>query len=316
MLDLVQPARSRRRGIGRRPQISDQPQDLDEQRPRHGDLGHLEGDLAAMGGLRRDPRPATDGCRDRVRRGAAVRQTAALNLLRLVDRIQHSAPTAWRRRSRRRNRRSSRTVWGSDWLGEVAVDGGLQVDQGMESAAFEAAVGQRGEEALDGIQPRRRGPAWSTVRVQAAKSGCSISRWACQNGQSGFSSIAISETMQSVPSVCHQPPKGYHSRQERSYGSTLSGHGSGRPPLGGPVCMLVHDRAWRDGWNGRRSWPGLRSRPYRDFRGGWSVAKRRVRADRVVVVPPAFDDDLGFLERVEDLAVEQLVAQLGVEALE
>src|SRR4051794_15157099 len=46
MLDLVQPARSRRRGIGRRPQISDQPQDLDEQRPRHGDLGHLEGDVS------------------------------------------------------------------------------------------------------------------------------------------------------------------------------------------------------------------------------------------------------------------------------
>jgi hypothetical protein len=28
-------------------------------------------------------------------------------------------------------------------------------------------------------------------------------------------------------------------------------------------------------------------------------------AGRVVVVPPAFDDDLGFLERIEDLAVEQ-----------
>ena len=31
---------------------------------------------------------------------------------------------------------------------------------------------------------------------------------------------------------------------------------------------------------------------------------------------PAFDHDLRFLERVEDLAIEQLVAQAGVEALD
>lgn len=31
---------------------------------------------------------------------------------------------------------------------------------------------------------------------------------------------------------------------------------------------------------------------------------------------PAFDDDLGFAQRVEDLAVEQLVAQAGVKALD
>jgi hypothetical protein len=30
------------------PQFGDQPQDLGEQRPRHGDLGHLEGDIAAV----------------------------------------------------------------------------------------------------------------------------------------------------------------------------------------------------------------------------------------------------------------------------
>jgi hypothetical protein len=35
-----------------------------------------------------------------------------------------------------------------------------------------------------------------------------------------------------------------------------------------------------------------------------------VRPDRVVVPAPALDDDLGFLERVEDLAVEQLVPEL------
>ena len=40
-----------------------------------------------------------------------------------------------------------------------------------------------------------------------------------------------------------------------------------------------------------------------------------MRALGVVVPAPAFDDDLGFLEAVEDLSVEQLVAQPGVKAL-
>jgi hypothetical protein len=35
-----------------------------------------------------------------------------------------------------------------------------------------------------------------------------------------------------------------------------------------------------------------------------------VRPDRVVVPAPALDDDLGFLERGEDLAGEQLVPEL------
>ena len=38
-------------------------------------------------------------------------------------------------------------------LGEVAVDGGLEVDQGVEGAALQAAAGQRGEEGLDGVEP-------------------------------------------------------------------------------------------------------------------------------------------------------------------
>ena len=33
-----------------------------------------------------------------------------------------------------------------------------------------------------------------------------------------------------------------------------------------------------------------------------------------VVFPPFFDDDLGFAQRVEDLAVEQLFAELRIEA--
>ena len=47
-LELIQRRRSCRRGIGRRPQFGDQPQDLCKQHPRHGNLGHLEGDIAAV----------------------------------------------------------------------------------------------------------------------------------------------------------------------------------------------------------------------------------------------------------------------------
>jgi hypothetical protein len=38
-------------------------------------------------------------------------------------------------------------------LGEEAVEGGLEVDDGAEDAAFQAAPGQPGEEALDRIEP-------------------------------------------------------------------------------------------------------------------------------------------------------------------
>src|SRR3954468_13065130 len=40
-----------------------------------------------------------------------------------------------------------------------------------------------------------------------------------------------------------------------------------------------------------------------------------MRTVAVVVPPPAFDHDLGFRQRVEDLAAEQLVPELAVEAL-
>src|SRR5215475_12823426 len=50
---------------------------------------------------------------------------------------------------------------------------------------------------------------------------------------------------------------------------------------------------------------------------GWRlVSERCVRPDHVVVPPPALDDDLGLAESVEDFAVEQLVAQASVEALD
>ena len=48
---------------------------------------------------------------------------------------------------------------------------------------------------------------------------------------------------------------------------------------------------------------------------GGPIAERAVRPDGVVVFAPALDQDLRLQQRVEDFAVEQLVAQLAVEAL-
>src|ERR671912_1193787 len=80
--------------------------------------------------------------------------------------------------------------------------------------------------------------------------------------------------------------------------------------------MLVHDRPERHGRGGRRSWPGKRSRPQYGLWRGWDIAEGRVRPDRIVVPAPCLDDDLGLLERVEDLAVEQLVPEFRVKALD
>ncbi len=41
-----------------------------------------------------------------------------------------------------------------------------------------------------------------------------------------------------------------------------------------------------------------------------------MRPFRVVVFSPAFDDDLGFSQRVEDLPVQQFVPEPGIEALD
>ena len=38
-------------------------------------------------------------------------------------------------------------------LGDEAVDGELQVNDGLEDAAFEALARKLGEEALDGVEP-------------------------------------------------------------------------------------------------------------------------------------------------------------------
>src|ERR1044071_938815 len=85
--------------------------------------------------------------------------------------------------------------------------------------------------------------------------------------------------------------------------------------------MLVHDRPWGHTWGGRRVRPGWSRYPggkgRHDHLGcGRAVAERGVRAHLVVVAPPALDHDLGLAQAVEDLAVQQLVAEPGIEALD
>ena len=65
--------------------------------------------------------------------------------------------------------------------------------------------------------------------------------------------------------------------------------------------MLVHD------------WPGF----HRDdgFGGRWAVAQSTVGSLCVVVFPPLFNQDLRLAKAVEDLAIEQFVAEPGIEAL-
>ena len=42
-------------------------------------------------------------------------------------------------------------------FGDEAVDGGLEVGDGVEHAPLELFPGELGEEPLDGVEPRRRG---------------------------------------------------------------------------------------------------------------------------------------------------------------
>ena len=78
--------------------------------------------------------------------------------------------------------------------------------------------------------------------------------------------------------------------------------GPGLPPPSGPVSVLEHDGPlihWDDAFRGRRA-----------------LAKGAVWANSVVVDTPLLDDDPGFADGVEDLAVEQFVPEPRVEALD
>jgi hypothetical protein len=50
-------------------------------------------------------------------------------------------------------------------LGDEAVDGGLEVDEGAKDAALEASFGELGEVSLDGVEPGAGG--WGEVEGEA-----------------------------------------------------------------------------------------------------------------------------------------------------
>jgi hypothetical protein len=59
----------------------------------------------------------------------------------------------------------SEGLWIIICLGEEAIDGGLEIDDGAEDAAFQSTPGKLGKEALDGIEPGARG--WREVEDEA-----------------------------------------------------------------------------------------------------------------------------------------------------
>src|SRR5690349_70480 len=69
------------------------------------------------------------------------------------------------------------------------------------------------------------------------------------------------------------------------------------------------------GWQGglaQRWWPSSESRQ-NDLRCWRPISQRAVWPYGIVVSAPAFDHDLGFPQAVEDLAIQQFVAQARVE---
>jgi hypothetical protein len=64
----------------------------------------------------------------------------------------------------------------------------------------------------------------------------------------------------------------------------------------------------------------VRSRPRgcrdEDFGGWWFVAERAVWPERVIEAAPALDDDACLGQHVEDLAVEQFIAQPGIDGVD
>jgi hypothetical protein len=51
--------------------------------------------------------------------------------------------------------RPSERLWQLISLGEEAVDGGLQVDDGSKDATFQSLFAELGEETLHGVEPLR-----------------------------------------------------------------------------------------------------------------------------------------------------------------
>lgn len=76
--------------------------------------------------------------------------------------------------------------------------------------------------------------------------------------------------------------------------------GCGLPPSSGPSLTLLHEgpRVHRDDGFGR----------------GGAVSQGALGPDCVVEAAPFLDQDLGFAQGVEELAVEEFIAETGIEA--
>ena len=72
-----------------------------------------------------------------------------------------------------------------------------------------------------------------------------------------------------------------------------------QPHLSGPIGLSVHDRPLVHLDDG--------------FRGRWAVAQSTVWSFRVVVFPPFLDKDLGSAQGVEDLAIQEFIAEPCIE---
>lgn len=71
----------------------------------------------------------------------------------------------------------------------------------------------------------------------------------------------------------------------------------------------ARERGCRSGLDARRRPRGERG--HEDLRRRRPVAQRCVGSDGIVMASPALDDNLRLTQRVEDLAIEQLVTQAG-----
>jgi hypothetical protein len=82
---------------------------------------------------------------------------------------------------------------------EEAIDRGLKVGDGSEGAAFEATLGEGGEEALDGVEPGGRGrrevedPA-RMVRDPLPRGGVLVGGAVVENGVDGLAGGRLGST--------------------------------------------------------------------------------------------------------------------------
>lgn len=59
----------------------------------------------------------------------------------------------------------------------------------------------------------------------------------------------------------------------------------------------------------------MQERRQNGLRCRWPVLEAAVRPECVVLPPPVLDNDLGLLQRKEQLPIQQLISELAVEAL-